>query len=266
MIGKGIRLERIINRNTKKSVIIPMDHGVSSGPIKGLLDLKKTIGEVAKGGANAIVIHKGLVGSGHRGRGRDVGLIIHMSASTSLSPDPSAKVLVCTVEEAIKLGADAVSIHVNIGAEEERNMLKDFGKVSKTCLEWGMPLLAMVYPRGPGIKNEYDLKVVKHAARLGAELGADLVKVSYTGSAESFREVVEGCFVPVLIAGGPKMGTDKEILEMVKGSIDAGGAGVSIGRNAFQHSQPALIVKAIAAIVHKNATVKEAMEMLRTMS
>jgi class I fructose-bisphosphate aldolase len=262
MTGKGIRLERIINRNTRKTVIIPMDHGVSNGPIKGLLNLKNTIGEIARGGANAIVIHKGLVGSGHRGKGKDVGLIIHMSASTSLSPDPNTKILVCTVEEAVSLGADAVSIHVNIGAEDEKTMLKDFGKVSKKCLEWGMPLLAMVYPRGPAIKNGYDVEMVKHAARLGAELGADLVKVSYTGSPESFAEVVKGCFVPVVIAGGAKMETDKDILEMVKGSIDAGGAGVSIGRNAFQHSNPALIVKAISSIVHKNATVKDALELL----
>jgi len=263
MIGKGIRLERILNRNTRKTVIIPMDHGVSNGPIKGLLDLKETIGEVARGGANAIVIHKGLVGSGHRGSGRDVGLIIHMSASTSLSPDPNAKILVCTVEEAVSLGADAVSIHVNIGAADEKTMLKDFGKVSKTCLECGIPLLAMVYPRGHAIKDGYDVEMVKHAARLGAELGADLVKVSYTGSPESFAEVVQGCFVPVVIAGGPKMKTDQDILEMVKGSIDAGGAGVSIGRNAFQHSNPSLIVKAISSIVHNNTSVEDALELLR---
>ena len=259
MIGKEIRLERIINRNTRRTVIIPMDHGVSSGPIKGLLNLRESIGVVVKGGANAIVIHKGLVASGHRGRGKDVGLIIHMSASTSLSPDPNAKMLVCTVEEALRLGADAVSIHVNIGADEEKTMLKDFGLVSKACTRWGMPLLAMVYPRGIGIEDEYDVKVVKHAARLGAELGADIVKVSYTGSPESFQEVVDGCFVPVVIAGGPKMGTDREILEMVRGSLDAGGAGVSIGRNAFQHKNPALIVKAIASVVHKNASVEEAL-------
>jgi class I fructose-bisphosphate aldolase len=141
-------------------------------------------------------------------------------------------------------------------------MLKDFGEVSKTCQRWGMPLLAMVYPRGPKIQNEYDVKVVKHAARLGAELGADIVKVSYTGSLESFKEVVEGCFVPVVIAGGPKMSTDKDILEMVKGSIEAGGAGVSIGRNVFQHDHPSLIVKAISSIVNKNITVEEALEIL----
>ena len=81
-----------------------------------------------------------------------------------------------------------------------------------------MPLLAMMYMRGPKVKNGYDVSVVKHAARVGAELGADIVKVPYTGSPESFREVVEGCFVPVVIAGGEKMETDRDILEMVKGS------------------------------------------------
>ena len=262
MIGKEIRLERILNRNTKRAVIIPMDHGVSSGPIKGLLNLRNSIGEVVRGGANAIVIHKGLVASGHRGKGKDVGLIIHMSASTSLSPDPNTKMLVCTVEEAVRLGADAVSIHANIGADDEKTMLKDFGAVSKACVKWGIPLLAMVYPRGKRIKDEYAVKVVTHAARLGAELGADIVKVAYTGSPESFREVVEGCFVPVVIAGGPQMETDRDILEMVRGSIEAGGAGVSIGRNAFQHSKPSLIVKAIASIVHKHATVEEALQIV----
>jgi predicted phospho-2-dehydro-3-deoxyheptonate aldolase len=239
-----------------------MDHGISSGPITGLIDMKKTVAEVSDGGANAIVIHKGLVESGHRKRGRDVGLIIHLSASTSLSPDPNTKVLVCTVEEALRLGADAVSIHVNIGADDENEMLKDFGRVSKAAKEWGMPLLAMVYTRGQKIKNEYDSKVVKHAARVGAELGADIVKVPYTGSVESFGEVVAGCFVPVVIAGGPQMETDRDVLVMVQGAMEAGGSGVSIGRNAFQHKKPSLIVKAICKIVHEGASVEDALKVL----
>jgi DhnA family fructose-bisphosphate aldolase class Ia len=165
--------------------------------------------------------------------------------------------MVCTVEEAIKLGADAVSIHVNLGAEDERSMLEDLGMVAKVTFEWGMPLLAMMYTRGPKVKNEYDVKLLKHAARVGAELGADIVKVVYTGSVESFREVVEGCFVPVVIAGGEKMGNDQDILKMVKGSMEAGGAGVSIGRNVFQHKDPTKIVQAISKIVHNGSTVEE---------
>ena len=119
-VGKQIRMERIVNRNTGKTVIVPMDHGISMGPISGLDDMKGIIQKVAEGGANAVVEHKGLVIEGHRRKGRDIGLIIHLSASTALSPYPNAKTLVCSVEEAIKLGADGVSIHVNIGDGGEK--------------------------------------------------------------------------------------------------------------------------------------------------
>jgi class I fructose-bisphosphate aldolase len=262
MIGKEIRLERIIDRSTGRALIVPMDHGVSSGPILGITNMKDAMAQVADGGANAVVVHKGVVARGHRKSGPDMGLIVHLSASTSLSPEPNAKTLVCTVEEAIKLGADAVSVHVNIGDDHEKEMLTDLGNVAHTASEWGMPLLAMIYPRGARIKDEYDPNAVKHAARLGAELGADVVKVSYTGNPESFRQVVEGCHIPVVIAGGPKMGSDRAILEMVKGAMDTGAAGISIGRNVFQHSNPTRIVAALSMIVHKNATVDQALSYL----
>lgn len=250
MIGKRIRLERIMNRETGKTVIVPMDHGVTIGPITGLINLPETVNAIANGGANAFVVHKGVAEAGHRRKGKDVGLIIHLSASTQLAPDPNSKTMICTVEEAIKLGADGVSIHINLGAEDERSMLNDLGNVGRIAMEWGMPLLAMMYTRGPKVKNEYDVKLVKHAARVGAELGADIVKVVYTGSPESFREVVEGCFVPVVIAGGEKMGNDEDIIEMVRGAMAAGAAGVSIGRNVFQHKDPEKIVQRISQIVH----------------
>ena len=263
ILGKKIRMERIINRNTRKTVIVPMDHGISVGPIQGIISMKDAIQKVAEGGANAIVEHKGLVEQGHRGEGKDIGLIIHLSASTNLSIFPHAKTLVCSVEEAIKLGADAVSIHINLGNGQEREMLRDFGRVSYEARTWGMPLLAMIYPRGEKIKDEYDVKVIKHAARVGAEMGADIVKVSYTGSAETFHEVVQGCSVPVVIAGGEKMESDREILEMVKGAIDAGGAGVSIGRNVFQHENPTKMVMAISGIINERMSVKNALNILK---
>ena len=261
-LGKRIRIERIKNRDTGKTVIVPMDHGISMGPINGLKDMKDAIHNVAEGGANAIVMHKGFVGEGHRGEGKDIGLIVHMSASTSLSPYPNVKTLVCTVEEAIKLGADAISIHINLGNGQEKEMLNDFGRVSNEARIWGIPLLAMIYPRGEKIKDEYNVNAVKHASRVGNEMGADIVKVSYTGSVETFKEVVSGCSVPVVIAGGPKMDSDREILEMVKGSIDAGGAGVSIGRNVFQHKDPTAMVRAISTIVHEGSNVEDALSIL----
>ncbi len=260
MVGKSIRMQRIIDRNSGRTVIVPMDHGVTLGPMPGLVDMQKTINAMAIGGANAIVIHKGLVEAGHRQRGKDVGLIIHLSASTCMAPDPNCKVMVCTVEEAIKLGADAVSIHVNLGAEDEKSMLQDLGRVAREATEWGMPLLAMMYTRGQKIKDGFGVDVVKHAARVGAELGADIVKVNYTGSAESFHEVVAGCFVPVVIAGGEKMETDRDIMEMVIGAVAAGGAGVSIGRNAFQHNNPERIVRVISKLVHNGHTIEDGLK------
>ena len=263
MIGKAIRLERIIDRNSQRTVIIPMDHGVTVGPIQGLTDMRQAISHMVSGGANAILMHKGMVRAGHRGSGGDVGLIVHLSAGTSLSPDPNAKELVCTVEEALKLGADAVSIHINLGAETDKEMLRHFGLVSERCAEWQMPLVAMIYTRGPKIRNEYELENIKLAARVGAELGADIVKVGYTGSAESFRQVVEGCPIPVVIAGGPKMGNDEEIFRMVEGALAAGAAGLSIGRNAWQHAKPTQMVQALSKMVHENANVQAAIEILK---
>ncbi len=263
MIGKKIRMERIINRRTGKTVIVPMDHGVSIGPVHGIIDMAKTIDQVATGGANAVLIHKGMVGTGHRGYGIDIGLIIHLSASTGIGPDPNHKVLVTSVEKALKLGADAVSVHVNVGSEMEPEMLIKLGTVAETCDDWGVPLIAMMYPRGKNIKDEHDAEVVKLAARAGAELGADIIKTNYTGDPDTFKEVVNGCPIPVVIAGGPKIETEEELLQMVKDSVDAGGSGVAIGRNIFQADSPEKMTRAIAGIVHDKLEVEEALEILK---
>jgi fructose-bisphosphate aldolase / 2-amino-3,7-dideoxy-D-threo-hept-6-ulosonate synthase len=259
MIGKNIRIERIMDRETRKMLIIPMDHGVSEGPIKGLINMGESVDKAAEGGANAVVGHIGLAMYGHRGSGKDIGLILHLSASTKYAPDPNKKVLVNTVENAIKMGADCISVHVNIGAEYESDMLSDLGKVAVECMEWGMPLLVMIYPRGKKIANEKDADAIALAARVAAELGADIVKVPYTGDKESFKKVVAGCPAPVVIAGGTK-GNDKEILQMIKDSIDAGAAGVCMGRNSFQHEHPEKFIKAASLIIHKIYEVEDAMK------
>jgi predicted phospho-2-dehydro-3-deoxyheptonate aldolase len=264
LLGKKIRLERIMDRESGRTVIVPMDHGVTVGPIPGLIDMRATVNDICLGGANAVLGHVGLPLHGHRGYGSDIGLILHLSASTSLNPDPDAKVLVGGVETALMMGADAVSIHINLGAEKECQMLADLGTVSQYCLRWGMPLIAMMYCRGAKIDNEYDVKVVKHAARVAAELGADVVKVNYTGAPASFREVTEGCPIPVVIAGGEKVETDEELMQIVAGAIDAGAAGVSIGRNVFQHKERRKVVEVISSIVHRGASSEEAVANLRS--
>ncbi len=260
IIGKAIRMERIVDRKTRRAVIVPLDHGITVGPIPGLIDLRETVDKVAEGGANAVLGHMGLPLHGHRGYGKDIGLIIHLSASTNLGPDPNHKVLVTTVEDAIKIGADAVSIHINVGAEDEAEMLMDLGSVARLCDHWGMPLLAMMYPRGSKVKSEHNVEYVKHAARVGAELGVDFIKTNYTGDPDTFKEVVQGCQIPVVIAGGPKMDTEQELFEMIYDAIHVGAMGVSIGRNIFQAENPTLLIRKITKIVHEDYSVEEAEE------
>ena len=258
-LGKTIRLERILNRKTQRAIIVPMDHGVSVGPIDGIIDMRETIVDMANSGADAVLMHKGLVRCGHRASGRDVGLIVHLSASTSLSPLSNSKTLVGTVEEAVRLGADGVSVHVNLGDTNEREMLADLGRVARSADEWGMPLLAMVYARGPRVDNEFDPAVVAHCARVGVELGADVVKVPYTGDMESFSDVVSACCIPVVIAGGPRTESTRQFLEMVDNSLKAGGSGLSVGRNVFQHPRR---VQALRGLVHENMPLEQALALV----
>lgn len=255
MIGKEIRLRKIMNPVTKKTLIVPMDHGMSDGPIKGLINMEKTIKEVSKN-SNAVLMHKGLVKNAV-GNMNSAGLIVHLSAGTMLSPDPLNKVIVTSVSEALSMGADAISVHINVGNIDTSKNLEEIGKISRESNMLGIPLIMMMYPRGDKINNEKDVKFVKIAARIGAELGADIIKTNYTGDKDSFREVVEGCPVPVIIAGGLK-GDDFEILSMIKDAMDSGAAGVALGRNSFQHKNPSSFLKAVSLIIHKNYEVKQA--------
>jgi len=256
--GKKRRLKRIF-RDDGRTVIVPMDHGVTLGPVTGLVRMQEIIDQLLKGEVDAVVLHRGVAKTVDVGK---AGLIVHLSGITKLGPDPDNKVQVCSVEEALRIGADAVSVHINVGAQQEDKMLVKLGKIADDCDKHGMPLLAMMYPRGPKIQNEHAVDVVAHAARLGAELGADIVKTNYTGDIETFKEVVRGCPVPVIIAGGPKGETVRDVLQMVYDSIKAGGYGLSIGRNVFQHKNPTLMVKALSTIVHRDASVDEALKIL----
>lgn len=240
-----------------KALIVAMDHGVSSGPVAGLEDIRKAVANVAKGGATGVVLHKGVVRFAKDYFDEKLSLILHLSASTSLSNRVDRKVLVTQVEEAISYGADAISVHVNIGGDDDDRMIQDLGATATACDRLGMPLLAMMYPRGSNIKNPYDVDVVKHVARVGSELGADVVKTLYTGSPETFQEVVRGCPVPVLVAGGPKLDSERAALDMVEGALAGGAAGVSMGRNIFQAKDPITMTRAIARIIFDGASADE---------
>jgi fructose-bisphosphate aldolase/2-amino-3,7-dideoxy-D-threo-hept-6-ulosonate synthase len=258
VFGRDIRLARILNDG--KMLCIPMDHGISNGPIKGLEDIHSIIYQCSSAGLTCVLVNKGIIKS--MPRPPNIGLIAHFSASTSIGPAPNRKILIGGVEEAIRLGADAVSLHINIGSKEEPEMLQKLGMISDKCDEWSVPLVAMMYPRGENIKNPHDPEIVAHAARVGAEAGADVVKAVYTGDPDSFKRVVRSCPVPIVIAGGPKASTDREILEMCEGAMMAGAKGVTFGRNIFQHRNPPAIVRALYKLIIEKRNVREAMKEL----
>jgi fructose-bisphosphate aldolase/2-amino-3,7-dideoxy-D-threo-hept-6-ulosonate synthase len=235
-----------------------MDHGISNGPIEGLKDPAYTIYKCELHGLTSIIINKGILKT--LPRPTKVGVLVHFSSSTSLSMSPNRKMLTGTVEEAVRMGADGVSLHINVGGKEEPEMLEQLGMTAEQCSKWDMPLLAMMYPRGENIKDPHDPEVVGHAARIGAECGADIVKTLYTGDIDSFAKIVKSTPVPIVVAGGPKSKTDLDILQMTEDVMTAGAKGVTYGRNIFAHKTPEKMVDALAAIIFRKESAKEAMK------
>jgi len=252
--GVQIRLNRILRDG--KMLCIPMDHGISNGPIEGLEDPHSIIYQCEDHGLTSVIINKGILKT--LPKPTKVGLLVHFSSSTSLSMSPNRKMLTGNVEEAIRLGADGVSLHINIGGKEEPEMLEQLGTIAHKCHQWNMPLLAMMYPRGEKIKDPHDPEIVAHVARIGAECGADIVKTVYTGDVDSFSKVVRSTPVPIVIAGGPKANSDDEILKMTEDAMSAGAKGITYGRNIFAHKNPQKMVQALAEIIFRDASAKEA--------
>lgn len=252
--GLQIRMDRILRKG--KMLCIPMDHGISNGPIEGLENPAEIIQKCELHGLTSVIINKGILKS--LPRPSRVGVLVHFSSSTTLSTSPNRKMLTGSVEEALRLGADGVSLHINIGGKEEPEMLEQLGKIAEGCHKWNMPLLAMMYPRGENIKNPHDPEIVGHVARIGAELGADIVKTVYTGDIDSFSKIVKSTPVPVVIAGGPKAKTDADVLQMTEDAMKAGARGVTYGRNIFAHTDPSSMVSALAAIIFRKESAKEA--------
>jgi fructose-bisphosphate aldolase/2-amino-3,7-dideoxy-D-threo-hept-6-ulosonate synthase len=248
MIGKKIRLNHIFNFRSNRTFIVPLDHGFTQGQIPSLSNMRDLIIKINEGGANAIIIHKGMVNSVYKNYEKNIGLIIHLSGSTSMSSHPDYKVLVTSVEEAITLGADAVSIQINFGVPYESKMIQDAGNISRDCNRWGMPLLIMAYPRGNN-HDPYNPQLIGHCVRVAEELGADIIKINYPREKRYFQEIVTNCSVPILIAGGEKT-NDGQLTTMVKDAISVGGGGVCIGRNVFERENPSEFVSYLCTIIH----------------
>jgi len=248
---RRLRLNRLFRNNPQRTMIVPLDHALTVGPIPGGgRGLNALVGQLAVNGADAVVVHKGNVRFIDPVWFKQLSLIVHLSASTVHAPDPDGKVLVGTVEEALRLGADAVSVHVNVGSREEARQITDLAIVAEACDRWNVPILAMMYPRGPKVTAPRDPALVAHAVTLATELGVDLVKTYYVGSVGDMLSITADSPVPILAAGGPRAGDHEELMDFVDSVLLAGAAGLAIGRNIFEDKDPGALTRRLAERVH----------------
>ncbi len=243
MDGKNIRINRLSQNG--KFLCIPLDHGITNGATPRLSEFTKIVNSFVENEATAIIVHKGMVR--FLPDLKSTGLIIHLSASTEIYNETN-KFLVCDVEEAISLGADAVSIHINIGNRFEQDMIKSLAQISRECSKYNMPLLAMMYVKTDDNKVIIDEQRLIHAIRIAVELGADIVKIPYVEDLNTMETIIASTHIPIIVAGG-KRTSDDIILEKANKIMDAGAAGISFGRSIFEAPDPSSLLDSLKKIV-----------------
>ena len=243
------RLRRL-HRHGDNLMIVPLDHSIADGPVVRGARLDSLVAQLVDSRVDAIVVHKGSIRHIRQESLGDMSLIVHLNASTRHAGDPDAKYLVAGVEEALRLGADGVSVHVNLGSDQEARQIGDLSAVARACDEWNVPLLAMMYPRGPRITDPKDPELVMHAAILAADLGADIVKTPYVGPSEVMTDITHACPVPMVVAGGPPRSSDFETTAFVAEALRGGVRGVAMGRSVFESDDPGRTARAVADVVH----------------
>jgi DhnA family fructose-bisphosphate aldolase class Ia len=253
------RLQHIFKPDGR-ALIVAMDHAALDGPMKGLECPGKTIEQISAGGADAVLTTYG-VARAFAKELAPLGLILRADGgSTGLGQGIGPSSVQFHVESALRLGADALAVCAYPGSAKEEVSLHNLAQIVEAAHAWNIAVLAEMVPGGFDSGPEFrTLKSIRMAARVGAELGADIIKCPYV---EGFEEVVAGTYVPVVILGGAKQGGERDMLVKIKGAADAGGAGVAVGRNIWQADNSTRMTRAVAAILHSRASVDEAMQLL----
>jgi len=272
VLGKVLRWYRLFRPDTGNSIVVAMDHGLFLGPIAGVENLRDAVKRVMEGQPDGLQLSAGAaraVSEALRGKNAPA-FVLRLDATNIWRSQPEPKegyhALVASVEEAVRLGADAVVAFFFVGYEtdqQEAENLERLATIATVCRQWGVPFIVEPLVIEKGSHAVRDPQRVQLAVRIASELGADALKVDYMGDPKSFAQVVESAFVPILVRGGPKMETEEAMLRMVKEAMEAGARGIVFGRNIWQHPNPAAILTALRAIIHEGASVAEAMERLQ---
>lgn len=252
------RLKHIF-RPDGRAFIVAFDHGMIDGPAKGMEQPAEILRQIASGGADAILTTYGTAEK-FAEEIEPLGLIMRLDGGGTKLGKMGPGSLFWSVDDALRIGADAVAVSAFPGAPEEEDSLRTLAMVVGEAHAWGLPVMGEMVPGGFDSPDHMrTAESIAIAARVGAEIGADWVKIPY---APGFDAVTSTCYVPAVILGGAKKGSERDMLEKIRAGLDVGAKGVAIGRNIFQADNPRAMVAAIAALIHENVSIDEAMKIL----
>ncbi|MGI9252660.1 MAG: class I fructose-bisphosphate aldolase [Thermomicrobiales bacterium] len=266
-VGKQARLGRIFDPESGTAIVLPVDHSVESPDFVELEQPKEVVRALAGSGVDAFLMRRGLAQHTIGEFAGKTGWIQRLTGRTGLSTAGAAhqdahQLVISSVEDALRYGADAVAPTFFFGRETEDHAYPQLGKIADECDRLGMPLLAEVFPLGGPEAIPYDgpytVPEMRLAVRIASEEGADFIKTWYTGDPDSFGEVLRYSFVPVIVAGGAKSNDPVDVLRMARGAMDAGAKGVAFGRKVWGFSDPPAMVRALARIIRDGASVEVA--------
>lgn len=264
-LGKRARLRRLFAHDSTTSLIVPMDHGIEAS-YSELEDPSAIVASLVAAGADGFIMRRGLARATIDAYGGTAAWIQRISGRSGIGDAAEDELEVASVEQALRNGADAVCATFFLGGPGESRQLPALGRIADECSALGMPFVAEVFPIGGPEAQPYDgpytVSDMRLAVRTACEEGADVIKTWYTGDAESFAEVVRYSTVPVLIAGGPKAPTVRDVLLMVHGAMAGGARGITMGRKIWQAPQPDALVRALASVIRDGASVEDAMRLL----
>jgi class I fructose-bisphosphate aldolase len=249
--GKNIRWRRFQSNDASHCLLVPIDHGLTLGPIAGVSSIADMARWIRHPSITGIVAHKGIVERlAARGLLGGLGVMIHLNGMSALAPSPNRKELVTSVESAVRLGADAVSVQLNFDGESDAHNLALLGSVVDAAQTYGMPVLTMVYDKLETTDKKASRTRLRHLMRIAIELGTDAIKIAPPISVTDVAPLLDGLAddVAVLFAGGA-LGGDAEVLSLARAGRVSGAAGLCVGRNTFQREKPGeMLTKLQAAL------------------
>ena len=255
-VGKSMRLKRVIDP-AGVSLICALDHGMTSPTfLEPLADIAGRTAEVVAGGANVIMMSKGMIRVAAPAFSPTTSLALLLSASAVPERAAPEVVQIAQVEEALRLGADAVVLFTALGGDAEPGMIRTLAGVGRECAALGMPLIAeaefpTTYAQVEELTQQYGFEYLRRNVRLCAELGADIVKTNWPGDGDAFGRLVEAASgIPVVLAGGSRL-EDRELLRRMELAMAAGAIGCSVGRNIFMHRSPDAITSALSRVIRE---------------